>query len=184
MTQLSLAKPLDEQLAKVEEIKLRKEKERLRKEEEDKAYEQKIKDFEANWKLGSTSVWLNEGKYYFSGDFYHIPKEHIFHNARKIRHEMFKRGMKYGHMNYNDAPTYDKTADVAQIEKERAEIYKEDLYCFKNEIELVYEIDRYVEYLNQMVMLKRQPIQSKEDFYAEWNKRFDNYGKEEAEELE
>lgn len=93
----------------------------------------KKEEFESKYNYGSTTVWLKDGKYYFYGDVSHNGREAIKSNAKKIRDEMIRLKAKYGHMNYNDLPTFDKKRDIEPIEKERANCYHDDLYVFEGD---------------------------------------------------
>ena len=86
--------------------------------------------FEANFKYGSTTVLKHNGEFFFRGDIRHCGREDIFYNARKIKSMMENNGQTMGHMNYNDPPTFSSKWDWEREEKERKEIYKDDLYKF------------------------------------------------------
>jgi hypothetical protein len=84
--------------------------------------------FEANFKYGSTTVLKHNGEFFFQGDIKHCGTDNIFFNARKIKSMMEANGQTMGHMNYNDSPTFSSKWDWDRQEKERKEIYKDDLY--------------------------------------------------------
>ena len=108
-------------------------------------------EFNAHFKLGATHVIIHNGIFYFWGDVSHCGRESIFHNAREIRKRIILRGASYGHMSYNDLPTFDRGSYSAdrfssfweKEEHERKTIYKDDLYCFKGDeiclVETVFE---------------------------------------------
>lgn len=104
--------------------------EREKRERIEAEYQAKQKYFNDNFKLGSTNVILKEGKFYFWGDVSHCGEENIFHNARRIKELMIEKGMKSAHMNCNDPPTFDKVIDWEIQQKQRKEIYKDELYMF------------------------------------------------------
>ena len=115
-----------------------KEKEQIKKraEEEIKWQEEKAlaeKEFNEKYKQGCCCVMLKDGQYYFWGDMQHCGTENILHNARAIKQEMIKRNAKYGHMNCNDLPTFEKGFDWDKELKQLKECYKEDLYVFKGD---------------------------------------------------
>ena len=126
--QLKLTEDIKKQKEEIEvKIKEQNEEERLR---------QKGKEiFEANFKLGSTTVILKRGIYLFHGDIKHCGREAIVHNATKIKDAMVRNHRNYGHMDYNDLPTYSNSFDWEKEERKRKELYKNALYLFKeNEI--------------------------------------------------
>ena len=86
--------------------------------------------FEANFKYGSTTVLKHNGEFFFRGDIRHCGLDNIFFNARKIKSMMQANGQTMGHMNYNDPPTFTSKWDWEKEEKERKEIYQDDLYKF------------------------------------------------------
>jgi hypothetical protein len=84
---------------------------------------------EAGYELGSTTVFRSEGQYLFVGDISHCGYKAIQHNAKLIRNEMMKRNCSYGHMNYNDLPTFDKSFDKKHFDSDN-QIYKHDIYTW------------------------------------------------------
>ena len=100
----------------------------------DKSWRQERDDrkryFEANFKYGSTTVLKHNGEFFFRGDIKHCGSDNIFFNARKIKSMMEANGQTMGHMNYNDPPTFTSKWDWEKEEKERKEIYQDDLYKF------------------------------------------------------
>jgi hypothetical protein len=84
--------------------------------------------FEANFKYGSTTVLKHDSEFFVRGDIKHCGTDNIFFNARKIKSMMQANGQTIGHMNYNDPPTFSSKWDWDRQEKERKEIYKDDLY--------------------------------------------------------
>jgi len=100
----------------------------------DKTWRQERDDrkryFEANFKYGSTTVLRHNGESFLMGDIKHCGTENIFFNARNIKSMMEANGQTMGHMNYNDPPTFSSKWDWEKEEKERKEIYKDDLYKF------------------------------------------------------
>ena len=105
--------------------------------------EAKKQEFEKHFRYGSTTVYFYDGKFYFWGDIGHCGEEAIFHNAREIKKRM--GSFRYGHMNYNDMPTFtnpkDPKAHWEREQQQRENIYRDDLYCFEgDEIILVKKI--------------------------------------------
>lgn len=93
-----------------------------------KPWEIRQEEFEKKWKYGSTTVYWY-GQYFFVGDIEHCGMESIFFNATKMRDYMSTRGLKSGHMNYNDPPTYEKSFDKNAHDKEM-ELYKYKTYTW------------------------------------------------------
>ena len=86
--------------------------------------------FEANFKYGATTVVKHNGQFFFRGDIKHCGCENIFFNARKIKSMMEANGQSMGHMNYNDPPIFSSQWDWEREERDRKQIYKDDLYKF------------------------------------------------------
>ena len=110
----------------------------------DKTWRQERDDrkryFEANFKYGSTTVLKHNGEFFFMGDIKHCGSDNIFFNARKIKSMMEANGRTMGHMNYNDPPSFTSKWDWEKEEKERKEIYKDDLYRFVGDEIVVAEL--------------------------------------------
>lgn len=104
--------------------------------------------FNKYFKLGSTAVFKQLGKYYFSGDISHNEQSNIFHNARAIMHYMQKSGKSYGHMNYNDPPTYGDKPKWHDWNRERRYLYKEHLFMFDEDEQPVKADDGLGEYFD------------------------------------
>jgi hypothetical protein len=96
--------------------------------------------FEANFKYGSTTVLRHNGEFFFQGDIKHCGTDNIFFNARKIKSMIEANGQTMGHMNYNDPPTFSSKWDWNWKEKERKEIYRDDLYKFVGDEIVVAEL--------------------------------------------
>ena len=96
--------------------------------------------FEANFKYGSTTVLEHNGEFFFLGDIEHCGTENIFFNARKIKSMMEANGYTMGHLNYSDPPTFSSKWDWNWKEKERKEIYQDDLYKFVGDEIVVAEL--------------------------------------------
>ena len=131
----------------IQQAKLYKTDEEVKKEKEDKVYEKKYKqkkeEFEKHYKPGATTVMLKDDKYYFYGDISHCKEKNIFHNAKEIKKRMEKNKAKLGHMNYNDPPTFEKKFDWEYTNKQRIEIYKDDLFVFEdNKIKVVEKVEK------------------------------------------
>ena len=94
------------------------------------AWELKQEEFEKEWHYGSTQVYLYQGQYFFTGDIDHCGMEDIFFNATKMRDHMRGRGLKGGHMNYNDPPTYENTFDKVSHDKD-IKMYGYKTYTWK-----------------------------------------------------
>ena len=111
---------------------------------EDESWRQEREDhkryFEANFKYGSTTVLKHNGEFFVRGDIKHCGTNSIFFNARKIKSMMEANGQTMGHMNYNDPPTFSSKWDLEKEEKERKEIYKDDLYRFVGDEIVVAEL--------------------------------------------
>ena len=95
-----------------------------------KEREDRKRYFEANFKYGSTTVLKHNGEFFVQGDIKHCGTDNIFFNARKIKSMMEANGHTMGRMNYNDPPTFSSKWDWDRLEKERKEIYRDDLYKF------------------------------------------------------
>ncbi|MEX0595486.1 MAG: hypothetical protein WD512_03220 [Candidatus Paceibacterota bacterium] len=119
--QLKIGEDIDEVR---EEVKIEREKE----EAIERELERKEKEFKANYKYGSTTCFKRNDKYYFLGDISHCGKEAIFFNAKKIISEMKKKGCSYGHMSYNDLPTFKNSYDYERIKEIDIERYKHKVF--------------------------------------------------------
>jgi len=96
--------------------------------------------FQTNFKYGSTTVLKHNGQFFFRGDIRHCGTHNIFFNARKIKSMMQANGHTMGHMNYNDPPTFSSKWDWEREEKERKQIYQDDLYKFVGDEILVADV--------------------------------------------
>ncbi len=105
-----------------------------------KEREDRKRYFEANFKYGSTTVLRHNGEFFFQGDIKHCGTDNIFFNARKIKSMIEANGQTMGHMNYNDPPTFSSDWDWEREEKERKEIYRDDLYKFVGDEIVVAEL--------------------------------------------
>ena len=104
--------------------------ERLEEERWQREQDEKKRYFREHFKYGSTTVIKHKGMFFFWGDIAHCGKENIFHNARTIRAMMEKNGMTMGHMSYNDPPIFYSGRFWEREQRERRELYKDDLYKF------------------------------------------------------
>ena len=112
-----------------------KEKQRWRKEREEKE-----RYFREHFRYGSTTVIKHNKEFFFWGDIAHCGKENIFHNARKIKSMMKRSGMTLGHMNYDDPPTFHSGLFWEKEQRERRELYKDDLHKFAGDEIVVAEL--------------------------------------------
>ena len=125
--QLKLGEDVDKKRRELEQKRIEQEKEQ---EKEKKEREAKKRYFEANFKYGSTTVMRYLGVFFFKGDIAHVGKGNIFNNSRKIKCMMEKNGKTLGAMNYDEPPTFYSEWSWEREERERKEIYEEDLYRF------------------------------------------------------
>jgi hypothetical protein len=121
---------------KKRELKLKKKEEQ----KERKRREQRKRYFEQNFKYGSTKVMKHNGKFFFKGDIAHCGKQNIFHNARKIKAIMEKKQKTMGYMDYADLPSFYSNWSWEREERERKEIYEEDLYRFDGDKIVIAEL--------------------------------------------
>jgi hypothetical protein len=103
-----------------------------RKEDEDERRKREAKKsyFEAHFRYGSTTVMKRNGEFLLKGDIARCGKESIFHNARKIKAMMEKNRKTLGYMDYDEPPSFHSNWSWEREERERKEIYEEDLYKF------------------------------------------------------
>jgi len=110
---------------------------------EDESWRQEREDrkryYEANFKYGSTMVLKHNSEVFVRGDIKHCGTNSIFFNARKIKSMMEANGQTMGHMNYNDR-RLSLPSGLGKEEKERKEIYKDDLYRFVGDEIVVAEL--------------------------------------------
>ncbi|MBW1672328.1 MAG: hypothetical protein JRJ45_01545 [Deltaproteobacteria bacterium] len=92
------------QIKSVEDIAEKKKKLKRKQIEEERR--EKGRYFKDNFRHGSTTLLKHNGEFFIWGDISHCCKDNIFHNARKIKSLMEKKGMIRGHMNYDDPPTF------------------------------------------------------------------------------
>jgi len=121
-------------------LKKKLEQKQIEEERREKEREEKKRYFKDNFKYGSTTVLKQNGQFFFWGDIAHCGKENIFHNARKIKSLMEKKGMTRCHMNYDDPPTFYSGSAWEKEEHERKTIYKDDLYKFAGDEIVVAEL--------------------------------------------
>jgi len=131
--QLKLGEDIAEKRKELREKQL--EEERWQKEREEKE-----RYFKEHFRYSSTTVIKHNGEFFFWGDIAHCGKENIFHNARTIKAMMEKSGMTLGHMNYDDPPTFYSGQFWEKEQRERREIYKDDLYKFSGDEIVVAEL--------------------------------------------
>ena len=141
MRQISLTETKDSAIKKIKQgLKKEKERQKQKEQEENKIKsEMEIKEaeFKKYYKLGSTTVYVKNNKFYFYGDIPHCKKEPIFHNAKEMKRRMEKNKTKYAHMSYNDLPEFGGKYDFKREDQFRIR-YGEDLYVFEgDEIKLV-----------------------------------------------
>jgi hypothetical protein len=105
-----------------------------------KEREEKKRYFREHFKYGSTTVIKHKGEFFFWGDIAHCGKENIFHNARKIKSMMERNRMTLGHMDYDDPPTFYRGRFWEKEQRERRELYKDDLYKFSGDEIVVAEL--------------------------------------------
>ena len=97
--QLKLGEDLGEKRKELEQ-------KQIEEERREKERAEKKRYFKDNFKYGSTRVLKHNREFFFWGDISHCSKDNIFHNARKIKSLMEKKGMTRCHMNYDDPPTF------------------------------------------------------------------------------
>ena len=129
--QMKICEGLD---SKESEIQQRPADEGLRAQDEKRDWpkerEERKRYFEANFKYGSTTVLKHNNEFFFRGDIRHCGTDNIFFNARKIKSMMQANGHTMGHMSYNNPPTFSSEWAWEGEEKERKQIYQDDLYKF------------------------------------------------------
>ena len=101
---------------------------------------EKERYFKKHFRYGSTTVLKYQGQFFFKGDISHCSTENIFHNARAMKAMMEKNGQTRGYMNYNDPPTFDSRWTWDEEEKERKQVYEDDLYKFVGDTIVVAEL--------------------------------------------
>ena len=141
--QVKLGEDIEEKKAEMQKQKEEEEKYRIQREATEAEFNKCFKD-------GATSVYNRDGKFYFRGDVSHCGRDHIFNNAKEIKKRMLQDGKKYGHMNCNDLPTFENSFNWEKDEKERKEMYKDDLYIFEGEdikvVALIFEEEQKQRY--------------------------------------
>jgi len=131
--QLKLGENLGEKRKELEQKQIEEEK-------WEKEREEKERYFRKHFRYGSTTVIKHNRVFFFWGDISHCGKDNIFHNAKKIKSMMERNGLTMGHMSYNDPPTFHSGMFWEKEQRERRELYKDDLYKFVDDEIVVAEL--------------------------------------------